>query len=175
MKKLASLLCLLIAASAPSFAAEPPTKVTRTIPTVTLLVKTFSELEGDWIDAVQAKDRTAIDNLLAPNFEVRTAAAPGQPTPREESIKHALQQAPFASQLGQMAAHEFGDVVIVSFLWKLEVTKSNSLAQQIFVVDTWKKIDGKWQVMVRYASPSAAPAKAVPGAETGEPVIKKKI
>ncbi|MFD2270676.1 hypothetical protein ACFS07_04880 [Undibacterium arcticum] len=43
------------------------------------------------------------------------------------------------------------------------------------MVDTWKQVDGNWQVSTRYASPVDAPAKKVPGADVTEPVIKKKI
>ena len=175
MKKLASLLLMMIIAPALSFAGEQPGRMPRTIPTVTLLVKLFSELENSWIDAVQNKDMAALDTLVATGFELRNAALPAQPTPREESLSFALKNAPFTSTIGQMAAHEFGDIVIVSFMWTLDVTKVSPLSQQIFVVDTWKKIDGKWQAIVRYAAPVVTPSKNVPGAEVVASSIKKKI
>jgi ketosteroid isomerase-like protein len=175
MKKLISLLLMLMLA--PNFCLAGPqvANTPRTVPTVTLLVKIFSELENSWIDAVQNKDMVTLNDIVSADFEMRGAVRPGQPTPREEFINHSLKDAPFTSTIGQMAAHEFGDVVIVSFMWKLDVAKASPLPQQIFVVDTWKKIDNKWQVVVRYASPVTTLAKNVPGAEVVESPIKKKI
>ncbi|MFD2270677.1 hypothetical protein ACFS07_04885 [Undibacterium arcticum] len=46
---------------------------------------------------------------------MRTSAVPGQPTPRDESIRRSLTDAPFASTIEQMAAHEYGNVIVVSF------------------------------------------------------------
>jgi ketosteroid isomerase-like protein len=175
MTKLAGLLFVLLLASVPGFSAEPNGRIPRTVPTVTLLVKMFSELENNWNDAVQNKDLATLNNIIAPRFELRSAAFPGQPTPREESIQHSLNNAPFSSSISQMAAHEFGDVIIVSFMWKLDVKKSSKIAQTIFVVDTWKKMDDKWQVVVRYASPVAEAVKNVPGAVVLEATIKKQI
>ena len=175
MKKLACLFALLMTASLLGVAAEPPTGAQRVVPTITRTVQLFSGLENDWIDAVQNRDTAAIKKLLSDNFELRTAAAPGQPTPRDESITRALADPSFASTIEQMAAHEYGNVIVVSFLWKLDVPPSSPLPQRIFVVDTWKQVDGNWQVSARYAAPVDASAKKVPGADMTEPVIKKKI
>lgn len=175
MIKLLWLLFVLTFAPVAGISAEPNGRMPRTVPTVTLLVKIFSELENSWNDAVQNKDLTTLNNIIAPGFELRRAALPGQPTPRAESIEQSLKDVPFSSSIGQMAAHEFSDVIIVSFMWTLEVKKSSPIAQKIFVIDTWKKFDDKWQVVVRYASPVSEPSKNVPGAEILVSDIKKKI
>lgn len=145
------------------------------VPTVTRTVRMFTQIENDWIDAVQRRDRGALKDIVAVNFELRSAEAPGTPTPREESITHAFQVKPFQSSIGQMAVHEYGEVLVVSFLWKLEVPKNGPLPQKLFVIDTFKQIDGNWQAVARYTAPVADPAKTVPGSVTAAPAIKKAI
>jgi ketosteroid isomerase-like protein len=174
MKPSIILFSLLIAAGAA--AAQAPTGTPgRNVPTITRTVHMFSTLESDWIDAVQRHDQEALKKIVAPDFEQRSAAAPGTPTPRAESIDHAMKQAPFHSTIEQMAAHEFGELIVVSFLWKLEVPKAGALPQKVFVVDTWKRNDGEWQVVTRYTAPVADAAKHVPGEVLAAPAVDKKI
>ncbi len=167
-----TLLTLLSLASAAAPAAEPQKRI---IPTVTLTVKQFTELENDWLDAVHQRDTEALNRLVADRFELRTSAAPGRPTARAEWLKQAQSGAPFESRIEQMATHEYGPLMVVSFLWKLDVPKTSPLPQQVFVIDTWQQGDKGWQVVTRYAAPVQAGAKAVPGAEPGPPAVDKKI
>ncbi len=168
--------CVLLLSNLPALpvrADDAPPK--RVVATVTRTILQFGTLENDWLDAVQKRDATAIKNLMADDFEMRVAAAPGQPTPREQVLAHTLAEAPFQSSIEQMATHEHGDLVIVSFLWKLQPAKGSALAQRIFVVDTWKQGDGHWQVLTRYAAPVGTQGGAVPGADLSAPTSKKKI
>jgi ketosteroid isomerase-like protein len=164
-----SIACGAVMAQAP--AGQP----NRVVPTISRTIQLFSTLENDWLDAVQRRDRDALKKIVADDFELRSAAAPGIPTPREESLGHALSVAPFHSTIEQMAAHEYGDVVVVSFLWKLAVPKKGALPQKVFVIDTWKRIDGNWQVVTRYTAPVADAAAGAPGAAPSKPAIEKKI
>jgi hypothetical protein len=136
----------------------------RGIPTVTRTVKMFSGLENELFDAIQKRDRAALDKLVADNFELRSAAAPGTPTAREEWLTQSLQLAPFESSIEQMAVHEYGELMVVSFLWKINAAKGAALPQSVFVVDTWKRSKGNWQAMARYAAPVAGAMPDVPGA-----------
>jgi ketosteroid isomerase-like protein len=147
----------------------------RVVPTVTRTVQIFSTLENEWLDAVQRRDHDALGKIVASDFELRSAAAPGTPTPREESLGHALRAAPFDSTIEQMAAHEYGDIIVVSFLWKLAVPANSKLPKKVFVVDTWKRTDGNWQVVTRYVAPSGEATKNVPGAVLNAATIEKKI
>jgi hypothetical protein len=133
-------------------------------PTPTRNVITFTGLENELLDAVQKKDSAALNKIVAANFELRNAAAPGVPTPREESFKQWQQLPPFQSSIGQMAVHEYGDLMVVSFLWQVAAPKELGLAQEVFVVDTWKRVEANWQLMVRYAAPLEGTAVSVPGA-----------
>lgn len=165
---------LMAAGSAPAQApaGKPPVRV---VPTVTRTIQLFSTLENEWLDAVQQRDQAALKKIVAPDFEQRNAAAPGVPTPREESISHALKLAPFHSSIGQMAAHEYGDLMVVSFLWKLDVRNDAALAQKVFVVDTWKRGEAGWQVVTRYTAPVADAPRHVPGVAPETPAVEKKI
>ncbi|MDB5933268.1 MAG: hypothetical protein JWQ01_612 [Massilia sp.] len=172
-----SILCLGLLVTCGAAMAQAPTggRPSRAVPTVTRTVQIFSTLENEWIDAVQRRDHDSLKKLVAPDFEQRNAAAPGTPTPREESIEQSLKLAPFQSSIEQMAAHEYGELVMVSFLWKLEVPKNGALPQKVFVVDTWKRTDGDWQVVTRYTAPVADAIQSVPGAVSNMAASGKKI
>jgi ketosteroid isomerase-like protein len=167
-----SLLIVAAAVHAQAPTGKPPARV---IPTVTRTIQIFSTLENQWLDAVQRRDQAALKKLVAADFEQRTAAAPGTPTPREEAIDNALKAAPFQSSISQMAAHEYGELVMVSFLWTLQVPAGGALPQKVFVVDTWKRGDGEWQVVTRYAAPVTSGAAQVPGSVTNSAPLDKKI
>lgn len=172
LKYLLTSLTVLAMAPPPALAAEAQKRI---VPTVTLTVKQFSELEEDWLQAVRQHDTDALNRLVAPGFELRTSAAPGRPTARAEWLKQAQSGAPFDSRIEQMAVHEYGQLMVVSFLWQLDVPKTSPLPRQVFVIDTWKQGDSGWQVVTRYAAPVQAGAKAVPGAEPGPAAVDKKI
>lgn len=167
-----SLLIVAGAVHAQAQTGKPPTRV---VPTVTRTIQIFSTLENQWLDAVQKRDQNALNKLVAADFEQRSAAAPGTPTPREESIDQALKAAPFQSSISQMAAHEYGELVMVSFLWTLQVPAGGALPQKVFVVDTWKRAAGEWQVVTRYAAPVTSGAPQVPGTVTHAAAVDKKI
>lgn len=170
------LILVSLALAAGSAMADGQAAPGRTIPTQTRGVKIFTDLENQWLDAVHQRDRAALDKIVAPRFELRSAAAPGTPTPREESLAQSLQAAPFQSSIGQMAVHEYGDLMVVSFLWKIDAAKGAALPQSVFVVDTWKRNESDWQVVARYAAPVAAGAPNVPGAvPPPRQAIEKKI
>ena len=175
MKKFPLLLALLLANPLSGFAQQAAAPLQRTIPTVTRTVQIFSTLENELNDAVQQRNSGVIDKRLADDYELRTAAAPNRPTPRAEWIASALKQAPFASQVQQMAVHEYGNLMVVSFLWSLDVPAASPLAKNIFVVDTWKQVDGDWKLAARYAAPADAQHKKVPGADPSGIDAKKKI
>ncbi|AIY43958.1 hypothetical protein LT85_4800 [Collimonas arenae] len=175
MKKSPLLLALLLAIPVFSLAQQAPAPAaTRTIPTVTRTVQIFSTLENELNDAVQQRNSGVVEKRLANDYELRTAGAPGRPTPRAESIAALQKAAPFASEVQQMAVHEYGNLMVVSFLWSLDVPATGTIAKQIFVVDTWKQVEGDWKLAVRYAAP-ADKQQTVPGADLSEPKIKKKI
>ena len=108
--------------------------------TLTRTVTQFSDLENQLDDALRAHDEAALAKLLAANFELRSGAAPSQPTPRADWLAASL---PAKPQISQMAVHEYGNVAVVSFL---------DVAQHAFIVDVWNKADDHYALSVRYTS-----------------------
>lgn len=171
-----SIIFLLLAiAAGPALAQPTGGKPNRVVPTVTRTLHIFGELENQWLDAVQSRDQAALDRIVAPTFEVRSGLQPGTPTPRAESLKQALALPPFDSSIGKMAAHEYGDTVIVSFEWKLRPAKASALPERMFVVDTWRQNEAGWQVVTRYIAPIGEGAKSPPGAVMEQNPIQKRM
>lgn len=136
------------------------------VPTVTRLVKIFSTLENELMVAVQGGDRAAIGKLLSDDFELRSGAMPGVPTPRAEWLRHS--QGLAAAPIEQMAVHDYGSAAVVSYAWK------QGQRHEIFVVDVWSKSGDGWKLSVRYASPGGDRRYSIPGAALDAPVIEKK-
>lgn len=137
-------LALLALSSAPWRAAHAQTSA---VPTVTRLVKMFLDLEGRLMQAQRDGDNAALGALLADDFEQRSAPQPGVPVARAEWLSHAKRNAAAqAGRIEQMAAHDHGNVVVVSFLVHPDSGKPQ------FIVDTWAKSGDGWKLAVRYAS-----------------------
>jgi len=123
----------------------------------------FTKLENAWNDALRRHDAEALARIVSEDFEIRSAAAPGVPTARAEAL-HAWAQLPASeSTVGQMAVHEYGELMVVSFVWKLD-KGADGAPQSFFVVDTWKRAGNEWKAAVRYAAPIVDGGAMVPGA-----------
>jgi ketosteroid isomerase-like protein len=129
-------------------------------PVPTRNVMIFSKLENDWFDAIQRHDEQAIGRYVTDDFEIRSAPTPGVPTARDDALRQWVRMPAAHSSVGQMAVHEYGDLMLVSFLWRLG---EGAAAQTYFVVDTWKRVGTDWRVAVRYAAPLGEGGASVPG------------
>jgi hypothetical protein len=139
-------ICTLLVAASAAASAQAPGRVM----TMTRTAKQFGDLEIRIDDAARKHDQAALEKLLAPRFEQRDAAAPGQPLPRADFIRRLLAQSGgdgFA--IGDIAVHEFGKTAVVSY------------AATQFVVDVWVKNGDEYQLAVRYTGGPAAVAKGV--------------
>lgn len=130
-------------------------------PVPTRTVAIFTKLENALIDAAQRHDADALSHLVSDDFEIRSAPVPGVPTARDEALQAWMQVPAQPSAIGQMAVHEYGDLMVVSFVWKRG--EGAAASQSFFVVDTWKRAGADWKVAVRYAAPLVDGAAAVPG------------
>ena len=119
------------------------------VPTMTRLVVQFMELESRLLDARRAGDDRALQALTSDDFELRTARQPGNPLPRAEWLKSQSERPGAADVIEQMAAHDLGSAVNVSFLLRPEGTGPVQ-----FVVDTWVRDGDTWRLKVRYAAPA---------------------
>ena len=157
------LLALIASLSAPAQAGGDQQQ---RIPTVTRLVQLFSTLESELMTAVQKGDSAAIDKMLADDFELRSGAMPGTPTPRAEWLQRSHGQA--AAPIEQMAVHDYGSAAVVSYLWK------RGARHDVFIVDVWGKSGDAWKLSARYASPAGDRRFTIPGAALeGLPSEKK--
>src|ERR1700730_5823515 len=86
------------------------------IPTVTLLVKKYNDMENMLQDAFIRKDTKKIDSFVAPDFEERKANNPNSPIPRKEWIALKVSQKTDNRVIRQMAVRELGNIHIVSYL-----------------------------------------------------------
>ncbi|BBO99902.1 DUF4440 domain-containing protein [Sulfuriferula nivalis] len=162
MKILTVLFWLGLSLGSTSYAADNVVSVTR-------LVMVFNTLEAELDVAAQHNNVEVINKLLAPNFEMRVGAMPGNPVPRAAWL-HQLQTVPSAPLIPeQMAVHDYDNVAVVSFL-----NKRSTSAGDIYIVDVWKKLALSWQLAVRYASPAGRADFVIPGAALNEPVLDKR-
>ena len=131
-----------------SVSAQPPPQTGR-IPTVTRLVKVFSELEAALPTRARSSDPAALERMLDPSFEMRDGASPGTPVPRDAWVRQARSAAAGNRSIDQMAVHDLGAYAIVSFR---EVDPNAKSASQRFVVDCWKRDGDSWKLAIRYVS-----------------------
>ena len=149
--KSASFALIFVLAAATTFASHPTLAQTADhgkITTVSRSVSVFSQLEDSLDAALSESDGSARDKVLAADFELRQAANPGVPIPREEWLKNANHKA--ATQRRQMAVHDHGTLAVVSFLRSTPSDQADQPAQLTFVVDVWKKQGDDWQLDTRY-------------------------
>lgn len=168
-------LSLLLSMTVSMLAASTPASadVMGRIPTVTLLVKLFLDLEGKLIQAVDKRDTHTISNLLSDNFEMRVDAIPGNPVPRDAWLHQSFSEPESSSTIEQMAVHDLGKIAVVSYLWKLQAAKSET-ERNIFIVDVWKHEGEDWKLAIRYAAPSQMDTAVIPGAAVPAPGFEKK-
>ena len=143
------------------------------IPTVTRLVRMFSELEGNLIKAVEKQDAKAVAQLLSDDFEMRVGAMPGNPIPRAAWIRQSFAEPKSSSLLTQMAVHDFGKTAVVSFSRRIKDANSDT-ERNIFIVDIWTQAAGEWKLSVRYAGPVEKDDSPLPGAAMTAPAFEKK-
>jgi hypothetical protein len=136
----AALAAVALAAAAPVF-AQPSGR----IPTVTRLVKIFSQLETRLVDSAHVQDTAVLDTMLAPDFEMRAGEMPGTPIPRDEWIRLARASPETQPRLAQMAVHDFRDIATVSFT-------DTATKPPRFIVDVWTRDGDAWKLAVRYQS-----------------------
>lgn len=116
--------------------------------TMTRLVRRFLDLETELIDAQRERDGAALDRLLSADFEQRDAAQPGQPIPRAQWLAAPPDRWPGPTWLEQMAVHDRGDTMLVSFIAR------PGAGPALFLVDAWVRAGDGWQLQVRYTAPT---------------------
>ena len=137
------------------------------VPTVTRLVKLFTEQEAALASAIRAGDASTVERLLTDDFEMRTGAMPANPVPRDEWLSEMMRVRNPGDDATGMAVHDLNGAAIVSFA-------QGRGQSAIFVVDVWRAAGNDWKLAIRYAAPAESAALPIPGAGAAPTVIPKK-
>lgn len=121
----------------------------------TRTVTKYTQLETNLFQSLQENNRTALENMLAPDFEA-WAAEKTSPTPRDAWMQVFLGNLK-SFWIRNIAVHDYRDVSVVSFLLERSGTQNGKpMTPVLFVVDVWQNNSDK--LAVRYASSPANPA-----------------
>jgi hypothetical protein len=144
------------------------------VPTVTRLVKIFSELEADLMTNIRNGNADTVQKMLADDFEMWSSPALGAPTPRADWIRRSLEQPQSVSSIEQMAVRDFGNIAIASFLMGGGPDAKPGRDRAIFVVDIWQRAGASWKLATRYAGLAGSKEFVIPGASKAVPEIEKR-
>jgi len=151
---------LLCSAAAPAQDAAPAARGAGA-GMATRSVAQYTDLEQQLLQAQQDRDRTAAQQLLAEDFEVR-GPEDADAIPGTQWLDRRMQDRPGSSRIQDLSVREFGDVATVSFLQHSQGGVGGAaLPTFTYVVDVWRQSDHK--LMLRYIS---APMRHAP-AERG--------
>ena len=132
------------------------------IPTLTRLVKVFSELETTLNARIGAREMPALEQMLDPGFELRDAATPGTPVAHDDWVRRAVTAPVLDARVEQMAVHVFGTVTLVSFREITTAPLPGGAPKQRFIVDCWIRAGDSWKLTIRYVSDTPSPTAALP-------------
>jgi hypothetical protein len=135
--------------------AQEPVKppLTPRIITATKQVTQFTALEMQLLQAVQKKDKAAVESLITDEFAIQMPNA--DPLPGEDwlgtvmakdySLKSFLMRQFSVADLGESAVVVFDRI-------QQAIYKVKSDSGEFFVVDLWKKTGDSWKLANRYVS-----------------------
>ena len=155
--------CLVFIMSVPftaSIAQEPTQpKLTPHIITATKQVMLFTGLEQQMLQAVQKKDKAALEAMLDDDFAIEMPDA--DPLVAEDWIASVMAKDYFLKSftIRQMSAVDGGNFVLVKFDRVQQSSyKGKPEGGEFFVVDLWKKAGDNWKLANRFVSKvSSAP------------------
>ena len=135
--------------------AQEPTQPTLTphIITATKQVTLFTGLERQMLQAVQKKDKAALEAMLDEDFAIEMPDA--DPLVAEDWIASVMAKDYSLKSfiIRQMSAVEAGNFVLVKFDRVQESTANGkSEGGEFFVVDLWKKAGDSWKLANRFVS-----------------------
>ena len=154
-----------------SWIVVPGQRLQAQIPVQTRLVKIYAEYEQRLIEAINRRDQSEIDRLVADDFEMIVADHPGTATPRSDWIARLFKLAPLSTDIEQMAVHEFGDVHVVSFSTKAPANTAGS--GEIMMVDVWLRSGERSTLKTRYAAAPGRDPLPIPGDDPVKPIEKR--
>jgi len=113
----------------------------------------FSEVETQWLKAVQEKNPASLNHILSDDFHVWTSTPPGNPISREEWLLGVFGRKLQSFQLRQVAVRAASpEVAVVSFVLTETYQSATPQTEDHFVVDIWinKGSGDNWRCTDRY-------------------------
>lgn len=116
-------------------------------------------LTNTWTDAINAKDHAKLEALMAPEFALYRWS--GEPLAHRSPWLNYLDHTQIKEYtVREISARAYGEFAIVTSVctWA-GVHDGSSFDFKSIMVDTWRRTDGKWQVVARNSC-SPTPASA---------------
>jgi hypothetical protein len=131
---------------------QVPSEAERPASDARSFMELFTKIERDWTQALQKKDRTALDAILAPEFIFLNTENPEKPVSRGDWIHSELANCDIHSFSHRaMSIRSYMGVAVVSFIEKRQGTiNGKDCSGEYFIVDDWEANHGKWQASARY-------------------------
>lgn len=142
-------------------AAQEPVKpkLTPTVITATKQVTLFTGLERQLLQAVQKKDKSALEAMLGDDFEIDMPDA--DPLAGDDWVDSVVSKDFNLKSfiIRQVSVADLGDSAVVKYDRIQQATyKAKNDSGEFFVVDLWKKSGDSWKLANRYvAKVGAAP------------------
>jgi hypothetical protein len=136
----------------------------------TVEVDFFTRLEKQLMEAVAAQNRSALEPLLASDFELRTARTGGELTLRDEWLQNAIITYKIRSfQITRLITRPVGDSAVVNFFYEQQATVAGrDISGDFFVVDIWRKAGNDWKLVARYSAGPGVTSKPASNPKTKE-------
>jgi hypothetical protein len=111
----------------------------------------FTRLERQLMDAAAAQNRSALQSLLADDFELRTARSGGELTLRDEWLEAATTTYQIRSyRISRLSVRQMGTAAIVNFFYEQHASYAGKdLSGDFFLVDLWQKAGNAWKLVAR--------------------------
>jgi len=142
-------------ATAVFLAAQEPVKpvLTPRIITATKQVTMFNGLENQLLQAVQKKDKAALQGMLSDDLNIEMPDA--DPLPGDEWLDSVMAKDYTVKSfvVRQMSVIDLGTAAVVKFDRLQEASsKGQADSGEFFVVDLWKKDGNNWKLANRYVA-----------------------
>ncbi len=129
----------------------------------TIEVDAFTRLENRLMNAIVARDRSALEPLLAQDFELRTSRSDGEVTLRDEWLQAATSSYKVRSfRIVRLTVRPVNTHAVVNFFCEQQASfAGQDLSGDFFLVDIWQKTGKDWKLVARYsAGPVVIPKPA---------------
>jgi hypothetical protein len=130
----------------------------------------FAELENQELDAIQGKDQSALNRILADDFRESRPDNADKPTSREDWLREAFSRTAKSYEVRQMSVRPLSpQISVASFILSQAFEQGGrSETEERFVVDVWTNSGGgdNWRCTDRYSWRVTALPHPTPDAKT---------